>query len=263
MPISDETTFQISTKGGVSAPVVERARERLGRVGTHCREPITHVELRVTIDKNHPGAEHARAEATLEVKHGPVRAHESAPTVDEAIDGMIERLRRRLDRHESRLHRIGSKRHNGVAANGSWHHADVSSAPRHPAPLHGAPTKVVRRKSFATSPMTVEEAAFDLDVLDHDFYLFQEADSGAIALLSRAGDGRLRLEIPKSAAPPESEVVPVDQVDGPILLDLAGARRILDAGNEPFIFHRVSEDHCGQVLYRRFDGDYGMIEVDV
>ncbi len=260
MPIDEDTTYEVSTQGGIDPDVIERAKERLGRVGRHCREPIMAVELRVTDDVAHPAQDHARAEATLSVKHGPVRAHAIAPTVNEAVDLMIERLRRRLDRHEARLHRIGVKHQDGVAAPGSWHHGDVDESPRRPQPLVVDAARVVKRKTFAPAPMTVEEAAFDLDILDHDFYLFEEVKSGEPALLSIQDDGRYLLEI-AGPAEIELEAMTVDRAEGPILLDQAAAQRLLDSGTTAFVFHRVSPNQPGQVMYRRYDGDYGVVEL--
>lgn len=263
MSIEDSTTFEISTHGQIDPDAIERAKDRLERVGAHCREPILHVELRVTDDSAHPSQDHARAEATFGVKHGPVRAHAQAPTVNEAIDLMIERLRRRVDRHESRLHRVGTKRQDGVAAEGSWHHGDVSSAPRRPVPLPDGSATVVRRKTFAAAPMTVEEAAFDLEILDHDFYLFEETKSGQAGLLSIKDDGRYQLEIAANAEIEASPRIAVDRVDGPLLLDQQGAQRLLDSSEDPFVFHRVTPSQPGQVMYRRYDGDYGVVELAI
>lgn len=261
MAIDDNTTFEISTRGDVEEGAIERARERLTRVGSHCREPVFHVEFRVTDDPESMAVDRARAEATLSVTRGPVRAHAQGPTIEEAIDLMIERLRRRVDRHESRLHRVGSKRHDGVATEGSWHHGDARSTPRHPRPIADEPAAVVRRKSFTPSPMTVEEAAFDLDILDHDFYLFEEVRSGDVALLSLAEDGRYRLEIAHGAETEPVGDLPVDRVDGPALLDEASAQRLLDATDEPSVFFRTAPDQQGQVLYRRYDGQFGIVEL--
>ena len=36
---------------------------------------------------------------------------------------------------------------------------------------------VVRRKTFALRPESIEEALFDLEALDHDFFLFVHADT--------------------------------------------------------------------------------------
>lgn len=261
MPIEESTTFEISTRGAVDDATVERAKERINRVGSHCREPIIHVELRITNDPDQLSSEPVRAEATLSVKRGPVRAHAIADTTNEAVDLMIERLRRRVDRHESRLHREGSKRHDGVASEGHWHHGDVQSAPRHPLPLRDEAATVVKRKTFAAVPMNVEEAAFDLDILDHDFYLFEEAKSGEAALLRVLDDGRYQLEIEDSADIDMEAGLPVDRVPGPALLDQQSAQRLLDTGDDPFVFFRSDPSQPGQVMYRRYDGNYGVVEL--
>ena len=259
MPIVDTTTYEISTRGGIEPDVIDRAVERLGRVGVHCRETITHVELRVTDDAAHPEQRHAKAEATLVVKHGPVRAHAQAETVAEAVDQLIDRLRRRVDRHESKLHRIGTKKHDGVAAAGSWRHGDVVTAPRHAPPVQSQKPEIVRRKTFASAPMTVEEALFDMDILDHNFYLFQELDTRQICLLSSGPDGTFRLAVDGNDQPELPAGPTVSDADGPIVLDVSGAERLLATSEAPFIFCRTSPTSRPSVLYRRFDGNLGMI----
>ena len=261
MPIDDNTTFEISTDGQISDAVIERTRERIGRVGGHCREAITHVELRITDDLNHLDQAHAKAEATLVVKHGPVRAHARAATVSEATDLMIDRLRRRVDRHESKLHRIGTKRRDGVAAEGKWKHGDVDDAPRHAPPIASEDATVVRRKTFAAGSMSVEEAMFDIGILDHDFYLFEEADTGSTCLISNGPDGSFDLAVDGDQTPAVPEGATVNQTAGPIVIDKAGAQRLLSTGDDPFVFHRPAPDLPAQVLYRRYDGNFGVIEL--
>jgi hypothetical protein len=205
--------------------------------------------------------DHARAEATFSLKHGPIRAHAQAATIAEAVDLMIERLRRRVDRHGSRLHRVGTKRHDGVATEGSWQHGDLMSSPRRPRPLPDESATVVRRKTFAAAPMSIEEAAFDLEILDHDFYLFEEVKSGHAGLLSLQADGRYQLEIAPAAEIDDAGYMPIDRVDGPMTLDKQSAQRLLDTGDDPFVFYRVDTEEPGQVMYRRYDGNYGVVEL--
>jgi len=260
MAIEDTTTFEESTKGEIPKSALVHCREKLDRIGSHCREPITHVEIRLTDDPNHPGSAKTIAEASIATTRGSIRAHAQAETVNEAIDLMIQRMKRRLDRHESRLHRIGTKRHDGVASIGSWQHGDVADAPRHPQPRNGGePMTVVRHKSFEFEPMTVDDAAYELEMLDHDFYLFQESTSATTAMLSRADNGRYALAIAKEAA---VEGLPVDYVDrmpGPVVLDQDGAQRVLETTSEPFVFFTDTHQQPGRVLYRRHDGNLGIV----
>src|SRR5215510_13475189 len=52
---------------------------------------------------------------------------------------------------------------------------------------------VVRTKQFAVKPMHVEEAALQMELLDHDFFLFTSTETGRAAVLYRRQDGNLGL----------------------------------------------------------------------
>jgi putative sigma-54 modulation protein len=47
----------------------------------------------------------------------------------------------------------------------------------------------VRTKQFQMKPMSAEEAVLQLELLDHDFYVFTSADTGDINVVYRRRDG--------------------------------------------------------------------------
>ena len=47
--------------------------------------------------------------------------------------------------------------------------------------------RVIRRKSFAMTPCTVDEAALQIELLDYNFHLFTEKGSATAAVLYRGG----------------------------------------------------------------------------
>ena len=51
------------------------------------------------------------------------------------------------------------------------------------------PDPGVRRKYFAMPPMSLEEARRQLDLIDHDFYLFRDSDSGELQVIYRRNHG--------------------------------------------------------------------------
>ena len=53
--------------------------------------------------------------------------------------------------------------------------------------------KIVKTKQFAVTPMCPDDAALQMDLLQHDFFLFTNDDTGAVALLYRRDDGHLGL----------------------------------------------------------------------
>lgn len=53
--------------------------------------------------------------------------------------------------------------------------------------------KVVRTKTFAMRPMSVDEAALQMDLLGHAFFFFLDAESGKQCVLYHRSDGSLGL----------------------------------------------------------------------
>jgi putative sigma-54 modulation protein len=49
--------------------------------------------------------------------------------------------------------------------------------------------RIVRTKQFQMKPMSAEEAVLQLELLDHDFYVFTSADTGDINVVYRRRDG--------------------------------------------------------------------------
>src|SRR5215203_5096625 len=54
-------------------------------------------------------------------------------------------------------------------------------------------TRIVRTKQFQMKPMGAEEAVLQLELLDHDFYVFTSADTGDINVVYRRRDGNYGL----------------------------------------------------------------------
>ncbi len=97
-------------------------------------------------------------------------------------------------------------------------------------------------KSFAIDRATLDEAAFDMEVLDYDFFLFTDADDGRDKVVHRDADGEVHL----ATEPPDGD---------------PSTRRLerLDAGGEPFVFFFDVDRGRGAVAYLRYDGHYGLI----
>ncbi len=53
--------------------------------------------------------------------------------------------------------------------------------------------RIVRSKQFQMKPMSAEEAALQMDLLDHTFYVFTSADTGDINVVYRRRDGNYGL----------------------------------------------------------------------
>ena len=57
--------------------------------------------------------------------------------------------------------------------------------------------KPVREKSFELIPMDVDEATLQLELLDHNFFIFLNVENGKVNVVYRRGDGKVGLINPK------------------------------------------------------------------
>lgn len=242
----------------VDAADVEYARDKVDAALRIASEPVLYVRVRLSRLGNRSVEQPAMAEVTLDHNGRLVRVQAAGPTMREAIDRMDTRLRGRLERVSRHWEAIRGAR--PVDVEHEWRHGAlrVERPPYFPRP--SAERQLVRHKSFALHRMTVDEAALDMELLDYDFHLYVDAETGDPAVLSRTADGyrlarlrRYRNHAPRTGLP----VTVVHQAAPRLTLDEVIER--LDVTNEPFVFYRDVDEGHGHVLYRRFDGHYGLI----
>ena len=233
------------------------AREVIARVARSAHRPVIRAQVSLRMLRDPALERPAVAKATLDVGGRPVRAHVAAGTVVEAVDLVERRLRRNLERLEE-LDR--SRRHEtGIAEPGEWRHSDLPTArPEH----YQRPVEereLVRRKTFEPSPLTPEQAALEMQTLDHDFYLFTNVDTAEENVVYRRPDGTVTLVQVTPGAEPEALPIPVDPAPAPLLF-LDQAIEQLDLSGERFVFFVDPQTRRGNLLYVRYDGNYGLIE---
>jgi ribosome-associated translation inhibitor RaiA len=250
---AEPVPVEVTLRGNVGDFAGDYARDKVAAALEVAPGPVlyAHAVLDWTRD---PGVERpALAEVTVDVNGTVVRARTSGPTMNEAVDELESRLRRRLVQLQDR----GRTRHRwtGLATETEWRHGDL---PRRPAPWFPRAEEtreVVRHKSFASEPMTVDEAAYEMDLLDHDFFLYRDLGSGRPALVHRMPEGRYGVQ----AVEPDGTSVAVTYEPAPPRLSDEEARARLEADGEPFVFYLDSATGEGRVLYHRYDGHYGLI----
>ena len=121
---------------------------------------------------------------------GTAAATEYPLALDRALD-KVEQQMRRL--HERRVGRRNGSRARAAAngtASGSPPEADTRLDGDDAA---GDDRLVVKTKQFGVKPMDVEEAALQMELLGHDFFLFTNAETGRASVLYRRRDQRLGL----------------------------------------------------------------------
>jgi len=260
-PLSDDVSIDISTKGEVADAAREAARDKFSELAALVREPVRGIDIRLIHERDPANERPCSVEVVFNIDGRPIRAHVDAKRMQEAVDMAVDHLHRRVERAESRLHRINVRRETGQPTPDEWRHGDLPTARPHYFPRPVDEREVVRRKTFALEPITLDEAAFDLDQLGHDFYLFTELQTGADSVLYRRDGGEFELLCAGSTLPDVGHAAaPIHLTRGAVVEStVEEAEERLDVTDEPFVFFRSAENGRGNVLYRRRDGHYGLI----
>ena len=248
----------VVTTHGELPGAADYVREKLGKLPRFSHRPVRQVRVKLT--KHHdPAVERpVVAQANVDVDGRLVRAQVEGETVREAVDRLEDRLRRRLQRVAEHWEARRGRR----AVAGEWRR---DSEPTHRPKYFPRPReerRVVRRKSYSMAPCSVDEAAVEMEMLDYDFHLFTEKGTRSAGVLYRGGPTGYRLAlvapVTEDRLSPFELPLTISPHPAPCLTEEAAIERLglLDL---PFLFYIDAARGCASVLYRRYDGHYGLL----
>lgn len=93
-----------------------------------------------------------------------IRAEETTTDMFASVDGAISSIERQIRKHKTRLEK-------------RLREGAFDKAAQQAAELAEDPFDIVRRKRFEVKPMSVEEAVLQMNLVDHQFYFFRNADN--------------------------------------------------------------------------------------
>jgi ribosomal subunit interface protein len=150
---------------------------------------VSRIDVEVCEEHNPRLADQrSRVELTCRTRGPVVRAEAAAPDPYAALDVAASRL-------EARLRRAADRRrvHHGIRTPVSVAAATASLSPSPPSANGSAPAEatdegdvfVVREKSHSATPMTLDQALLEMELVGHDFFLFVDADRGMPSVVYR------------------------------------------------------------------------------
>ena len=180
---------------GKNRPVSSRldavAREKVSRIAK-----FTHDAGRVEVDfaeqQHRRVAESQLCEITVHLKKHFVKAHACAPEPEAALDLAVDKIGHQVSRiKEKRVSRSHPRRRNGNGNGTSADGGELGELSEDDEDASDA--RIVKTTRFTAKPMDPGEAALQLQLLGHDFYLFTNSETGRAAVLYRRHDGDLGL----------------------------------------------------------------------
>ena len=177
----------------ITPPIREYAERKLARIERHLTED-TRVDLELAIERNRSISANQHAELTVWTRGPVLRAHEYAEDMYAAIDLAVDKLDRQVRRYrERRRHWRPHHQARDIEALLPLSEDDEAASatlangeePELPIPT------IVKTKRFNMKPMHPDEAALQLELVGHAFYVFLNAESDAVAVIYRRRDGNL------------------------------------------------------------------------
>jgi putative sigma-54 modulation protein len=168
----------------VSDSIRSYAEEKLRKLERQLAAP-TKVELELAEERNPSIAANHVAEATIWTKGPTLRAREASADMKAAIDQLVDKLERQVTRYREKKRRRPHGRDNGIPEG-------IRVIPDEPEPL------IVKSKQFPVKPMTPGEAVLQLELVGHDFFVFENAESGDVNVVYRRRDGNYGLIEPQT-----------------------------------------------------------------
>jgi putative sigma-54 modulation protein len=167
----------------VTDSIREYAEEKLSKLERQLADP-TRVELELAVERNPSISQNHVAEATIWTKGPILRAREASADHKASIDQLVDKLERQVKRYKEKRR---SRRGQPLEAAGLSEDA---------IPMDDEP-RIVKSKQFAVKPMSPEEAVLQLELVGHDFFVFQNADTGDVNVVYRRRDGAYGLIEPQ------------------------------------------------------------------
>ena len=119
-------------------------------------------------------------EVTISLPDGQVlRSEQKTKDFYESVDKVLNQLERQIRKHKTKL----QKRYQNTKSIKFEEIPDLE-----PKEVVEGP-KVVREKAFFLKPMSREEAALQMDLVTHDFYLFRDSENDKVSVIYKRGDG--------------------------------------------------------------------------
>ncbi|HEY9610860.1 ribosome hibernation-promoting factor, HPF/YfiA family [Allocoleopsis sp.] len=170
----------------ITDAIREYVHQKIEKAVNHFQNITTEVDVHLSVARNPRINSKQTAEVTIYANGAVIRAQEGSEDLYASIDLVADKIQRQLRKYKEKLQH--KKTHDqpktGIIVEDVPVAADLIGD-RTPE----LPSEVMRMKYFAMPPMTLDEALEQLQLVDHDFYMFRNAKTGEINVIYERNHG--------------------------------------------------------------------------
>lgn len=174
----------------VTQAIREYVEKKVGKIEKYFNdvpEASAHVNLKTYSDKT------AKVEVTIPLPYVVLRAEETSPDLYGSVDLVVDKLERQMRKYKTKINRK-NRRSQGVDAPQPtnpdlWADLDLDDN----SDEEDLSTSIVRTKRLSLKPMGAEEAVLQMDMLGHNFFIFEDAETNGTSIVYKRKDGKYGL----------------------------------------------------------------------
>ncbi|MGB3535942.1 MAG: ribosome-associated translation inhibitor RaiA [Microcoleaceae cyanobacterium] len=183
----------------ITDAIREYVHQKITKAVNHYQQLTTEVDVHLSIAKNPRINPKQTAEVTIYANGTVIRAQENSENLYASIDLVADKISRQLRKYKEKRnakHPHPSKLGEIVQDQPIVEDLIGDRTPE-------LPEEVVRTKYFSMPPMTVDEALEQLQLIDHGFYMFCNAETGEMNVIyKRMHHGGYGLILPRQSNAP-------------------------------------------------------------
>ena len=164
----------------VTDAIHDYVEQKLEKAVKHFQNITTKVDVHLSVARNSRITNKHKAEVTVYANGTVIRAEENSQNLYASVDMVSDKIARQLRKYKERQADKKTRTESKIAAMVEDRQVKSNLIGDRTPQL---PSEVVKSKYFTMPPMTVEEALEQLQLVDHDFYMFRNQTTNEINVI--------------------------------------------------------------------------------
>ncbi|WP_019509178.1 ribosome hibernation-promoting factor, HPF/YfiA family [Pleurocapsa sp. PCC 7319] len=180
----------------VTESIHDYVEQKLEKAVKHFQNITSKVDVHLSVARNSRIERKHKAEVTVFANGTVIRAQEGSENLYASIDMVADKIARQLRKYKEK--HLAKKTHSFVRTDEIIEEDLVETEELDSDRDPELPAAVVRTKYFTMPPMTTSEALEQLQLIDHDFYMFHNSETGEINVIYVRNHGGYGVIQPRS-----------------------------------------------------------------
>jgi putative sigma-54 modulation protein len=170
----------------VTDAIREHIEEKIAKLERYFNDvPNTHAHVNIKVRNNKRG----KVEITIPMKDLTLRAEEGHDDLYAAVDLVIDKLERQIRKHKTKINRKFREKD----PEADFFNASAFENGAQEDNENNDEIAIFRSKEFTLKPMDSEEAVLQMNMLGHDFFVFNDRETDGTSIVYRRKDGKYGL----------------------------------------------------------------------